>query len=151
MISPGGWDKYKMHVRNRWIVKNCHSLLAVWDGSRGGTGNCVNTAYELGRKVLRLQLPADIPPPPFKKHLQFQEGGGKWSHVAVKKEVAITDAQISLASLFNNPPAPAPKPPQWVKVTATIKKNAMPAVPSQKREEEPEEQKPYQRFVDLSD
>lgn len=152
IISPGPYERHKMHIRNRWMVKNCNTLLAVWDGSSGGTSNCVNTAYELGRKVLRMHLPDNIPPPQPKKQLQFQMGGGLGNFDSMKNpcaEIPLTD--LLQASLLKGPPAPAPKPPQWKKVTAVVKTSAMPAVPSQKREEEPEEKKPYQRFVDLSD
>lgn len=30
-----------MMVRNKWMVERCSEVHALWDGSRGGTGNCV--------------------------------------------------------------------------------------------------------------
>lgn len=33
-----------MQWRNEWMVNNCNVLVAVWDGSPGGTCNCVNYA-----------------------------------------------------------------------------------------------------------
>lgn len=33
-----------MQVRNEWMVDRCDHLLAVWDGSRGGTANTVKFA-----------------------------------------------------------------------------------------------------------
>lgn len=45
VVSPGEYTAAKMQVRNEWMVDNCDVLLAVWDGSKGGTGNCVNYAY----------------------------------------------------------------------------------------------------------
>jgi uncharacterized phage-like protein YoqJ len=36
-----------MQVRNEWMVDHCNDLLAVWDGSDGGTGNCVRYAQRI--------------------------------------------------------------------------------------------------------
>lgn len=41
LSSPGAFQ-----VRNRWMVDNCGLLVAVWDGSPGGTANCVAYARE---------------------------------------------------------------------------------------------------------
>ncbi|WP_206759019.1 hypothetical protein [Anabaena azotica] len=35
--------------RNEWMVDQCHRLVALHDGSTGGTGNCVN--YAKSKKV----------------------------------------------------------------------------------------------------
>ena len=35
--------------RNEWMVDNCHELVAVWDGSSGGTHNCIR--YASSKKV----------------------------------------------------------------------------------------------------
>lgn len=45
VVSPGGYSASKMQVRNEWMTDSCDVLLAVWDGSEGGTRNCVNYAY----------------------------------------------------------------------------------------------------------
>lgn len=37
--------------RNEWMVDNCDILLAVWDGSSGGTANCVKYAQKVGREI----------------------------------------------------------------------------------------------------
>lgn len=37
-----------MRARNEWMVDHSDHLLAVWDGSYGGTGNCVQYAYRVG-------------------------------------------------------------------------------------------------------
>lgn len=47
-----------MQKRNEWIVNNCDLLIAVWDGSSGGTANCVK--YAAGKvKIVRIN-PKDI-------------------------------------------------------------------------------------------
>jgi len=44
MKSPGAY-------RSEWMVQNCDLLVAYWDGSDGGTGNCVKYAKSVGRDV----------------------------------------------------------------------------------------------------
>lgn len=41
IISPGGFSVGKMQYRNEWMVNRCDRLVALWDGSSGGTANCV--------------------------------------------------------------------------------------------------------------
>lgn len=43
-----------MKARNNWMVARCDRLLAVWDGSAGGTGNCVREAYRVGREITQI-------------------------------------------------------------------------------------------------
>jgi uncharacterized phage-like protein YoqJ len=47
VVSSGGYAPYKMQIRNEWMVDHCDILLAVWDGSDGGTSNCVRYAQKL--------------------------------------------------------------------------------------------------------
>jgi len=39
-----------MQIRNRWMVDQATDVLAVWDGSSGGTGNCVRYARTASHK-----------------------------------------------------------------------------------------------------
>lgn len=41
VISEGGFSVAKMQVRNKWIVDHSDKMLALWNGSVGGTCNCV--------------------------------------------------------------------------------------------------------------
>lgn len=43
-----------MQIRNRWMVDNCDELIAVWDGTNGGTGNCVTYARYREKPILRI-------------------------------------------------------------------------------------------------
>lgn len=52
IISSGGYSPKKMQIRNEWMVDNCDLLVAVWDGSPGGTANCVN--YAPAEKIIRI-------------------------------------------------------------------------------------------------
>ena len=54
IVSPGEYSVDKMQVRNEWMVDHCSILIACWDGSAGGTGNCVKYAMEVGREIDRI-------------------------------------------------------------------------------------------------
>lgn len=45
----GAYHPQKMSNRNRYMIANCSLLISCWDGSKGGTGNCVSDALKLGR------------------------------------------------------------------------------------------------------
>lgn len=51
IVSPGGYSADKMQVRNIWMVDNCDVLIAVWDGTKGGTGNCVEYAKSVNKQI----------------------------------------------------------------------------------------------------
>lgn len=57
VVSPGGYASFKMQKRNEWLVDHSELLIACWDGSDGGTGNCVKYAEKMGREIHRLELP----------------------------------------------------------------------------------------------
>lgn len=54
VVSPGGYSPHKMQVRNRWMVDHADHVLALWDGSAGGTRNCVEYALNKGTPVTNL-------------------------------------------------------------------------------------------------
>ena len=58
VCSPGDYDAYKMQVRNEYMVNRCDELIAVWDGSSGGTGNCVE--YAKSKKNITYINPASV-------------------------------------------------------------------------------------------
>lgn len=41
IVSGGGYAPWKMQWRNKAMCDRSHILIAVWDGSPGGTANCV--------------------------------------------------------------------------------------------------------------
>lgn len=43
-VCPPGFSPRKMQLRNEWMVDRCDVLVALWDGSMGGTGNCLRYA-----------------------------------------------------------------------------------------------------------
>lgn len=51
IVSKGGYSPAKMQTRNMWMVDAADRVLALWEGSDGGTANCVRYAEGEGRPV----------------------------------------------------------------------------------------------------
>lgn len=45
---------WKMQARNEWMVNNSTKLLALWNGTPGGTGNCVAYARRKQRTIINV-------------------------------------------------------------------------------------------------
>ena len=54
VVTPGGYSTAAMHRRNEWMVDNCDGLVALWNGSPGGTSACVNYAARVKRPWVNL-------------------------------------------------------------------------------------------------
>jgi uncharacterized phage-like protein YoqJ len=55
VIAPGGYEPFKMHLRNHWMVNNSNKLVALWNGDRdGGTFRCVEYAKTQNRPIINL-------------------------------------------------------------------------------------------------
>lgn len=54
VISEGGYAPHKMHKRNEWMVDHCDILVALWNGSVGGTGSCVRYAQKKHVHIINL-------------------------------------------------------------------------------------------------
>jgi hypothetical protein len=52
VVCPGGYAPRKMLQRDRWMVDRCTTLLALWNGSPGGTGGTVAYAAAGGRVLV---------------------------------------------------------------------------------------------------
>lgn len=50
-VCEPGYAAWKMQKRNEWMVKRCPRVAALWDGSAGGTGNCVKFAETYPRPI----------------------------------------------------------------------------------------------------
>lgn len=44
----------KMQKRNEYMVNNSDIVVAVWDGTKGGTANCVGYAKKQGKTIIKL-------------------------------------------------------------------------------------------------
>lgn len=52
IVCDGGYAGYKLQKRNEWMVDHCDILIAVWDGTSGGTANCVNYAQSVNKEII---------------------------------------------------------------------------------------------------
>lgn len=53
-VCQEGYAAWKMQRRNEWMVEHSDLVLALWDGSSGGTANCVRYAESRGMQVVNL-------------------------------------------------------------------------------------------------
>ena len=52
IVCEGEYARNKMQVRNEWMVNNSDILIGIWDGTPGGTGNCINYAKSINKKII---------------------------------------------------------------------------------------------------
>ncbi len=52
--EPEGYSPTKMQQRNEYMCDNADAILALWDGTKGGTGNCISYANRIGKTVINL-------------------------------------------------------------------------------------------------
>lgn len=52
IVCPGGYAAWKMQARNEFMNKNADVIIALWDGTTGGTYNCVENAKSLNKKII---------------------------------------------------------------------------------------------------
>lgn len=57
VVCEGEYAAWKMQKRNEWMVDNCDVLIAVWDGTRGGTSNCITYAKSKNKTMVALSIP----------------------------------------------------------------------------------------------
>lgn len=50
-VTKEEYRPYLMQRRNIWMVDESDYVIAVWDGSSGGTGNCVKYAKEQDKEI----------------------------------------------------------------------------------------------------
>jgi len=53
-IPLGEYHPAKMQLRNQWMVDNSDRVIAVFDGSKGGTANCINYAKKKKKFIVIL-------------------------------------------------------------------------------------------------
>lgn len=49
--SEDDYAPYLMQKRNEWMTNHSQYVLAVWDGTEGGTGNCVKYAQKQDKNI----------------------------------------------------------------------------------------------------
>lgn len=53
LVTDAPYRPALMQIRNEYMVNHSDVVIAVWDGTTGGTGNCVNYAIEKGVQIYR--------------------------------------------------------------------------------------------------
>lgn len=54
VVSQGGYSPAKMHRRNHYMVDRADHVWAFWDGSQGGTSECIAYAVEQDKFLYNL-------------------------------------------------------------------------------------------------
>lgn len=52
IVSGGGYSAWKMETRNHYLVDNCNLLIGCYDGSSGGTANCLEYARQKQKQII---------------------------------------------------------------------------------------------------
>lgn len=63
-VSMGSYSNKKLQLRNQWMVDHSGVVLACYDGTSGGTQNCVNYAINNSKQIIYIN------PKEFKDHGQ---------------------------------------------------------------------------------
>ncbi len=53
-VCDDGYAPWKMQKRNEWMIDHCDTVLALWNGSAGGTANCIGYAEKIGKPVINV-------------------------------------------------------------------------------------------------
>lgn len=59
VVSPGPYHISKMQIRNVWMADNSNAIIAAWNGSDGGTANCVRYAETKEKLIYRID-PSEV-------------------------------------------------------------------------------------------
>jgi uncharacterized phage-like protein YoqJ len=54
IVSEGGYSASKMQKRNKWMIDKSGILIAVWDGTPGGTSNAYHYAKDQVKEIIRI-------------------------------------------------------------------------------------------------
>lgn len=61
IVCPGSYSASKMQIRNQWMVDKADRVCALWDGTPGGTANCVGYAESIGKPLDNIFAYLDAP------------------------------------------------------------------------------------------
>lgn len=54
LVSDEEYKPWLMQKRNEYMVDLADKIIAVWDGSNGGTANCVKYAEKCGKEIIKI-------------------------------------------------------------------------------------------------
>ena len=55
LVSDEEYKPYLMQKRNKYMVDHSDKVIAVWDGSKSGTKNCIDYAKKVGKDIIYVQ------------------------------------------------------------------------------------------------
>ena len=55
LVTDEEYKPYLMQKRNEYMVDLADKIIAVWNGSKGGTANCVNYAKRKGKEIIYIK------------------------------------------------------------------------------------------------
>jgi uncharacterized phage-like protein YoqJ len=50
------YEPHMMQMRNERMVNDCDMIIAVWDGTSGGTKNCIDYAVKKNKRIIYIML-----------------------------------------------------------------------------------------------
>lgn len=50
-VCDPGYAAWKMQQRNKWMVDHADQVVALWNGTTGGTANCVGYAFQQDKPI----------------------------------------------------------------------------------------------------
>ena len=56
IVCEPGYAAWKIQRRNEWLCNECDNLIAVWDGSEGGTKNTILYAESIQKEIEYINL-----------------------------------------------------------------------------------------------
>jgi len=63
-VCDPGYAPWKMQVRNKWMVDHSDLVLALWNGTEGGTANCIEYAQSQNKPINNLWSQFEAPSNP---------------------------------------------------------------------------------------
>ena len=54
VVCEGGYSPSSMQKRNEAMVNDSDLVVAMWDGTSGGTGNCIRYSTKKGKEIVNL-------------------------------------------------------------------------------------------------
>lgn len=55
LVTDEPYKPYLMQKRNKFMVDNSDLVIAIWDGSSGGTANCINYAKSKNKTIIQIK------------------------------------------------------------------------------------------------
>lgn len=55
LVSDEEYKPWLMQKRNEYMVNLSDKIIAVWNGSKSGTQNCIKYATKLGKEIIRIE------------------------------------------------------------------------------------------------